>query len=104
MTPAPAKKDFFISYNKADKAWAEWIAWQLEDEKYSVIIQAWDFRPGMNFMGEMRRGMDQAERFLGILSPDYLSAAFSLQELDAALAADPTGNPGIRSAGASPPV
>jgi hypothetical protein len=24
-------KDFFISYNSADKTWAEWIAWQLEE-------------------------------------------------------------------------
>jgi hypothetical protein len=23
-------KDFFISYNQADRAWAEWIAWELE--------------------------------------------------------------------------
>jgi hypothetical protein len=23
-------KDFFISYTKADKSWAEWIAWTLE--------------------------------------------------------------------------
>ena len=25
-------KDFFISYNSADRPWAEWIAWQLEKE------------------------------------------------------------------------
>ena len=25
-------KDFFISYNQADRAWAEWIAWE---EKYA---------------------------------------------------------------------
>ena len=29
-------KDFFISYNGADKAWAEWIAWQLEANRYSI--------------------------------------------------------------------
>ena len=29
-------KDFFISYNKADRAWAEWIAWHLEEAAYSV--------------------------------------------------------------------
>ena len=43
----PPKKDFFISYNKADRAWAEWIAWHLEETGgYSVAIQAWDFGPG----------------------------------------------------------
>jgi hypothetical protein len=24
------KRDFFISFNKADRAWATWIAWVLE--------------------------------------------------------------------------
>ena len=43
-------KDFFISYNGADQRWAEWIAWQLEEANYSVILQAWDFLPGSNFV------------------------------------------------------
>jgi hypothetical protein len=24
-------KDFFVSYNGKDRAWAEWIAWELEE-------------------------------------------------------------------------
>ena len=39
-------KDFFISYHKADKNWTEWSAWTLEEAEYSVVIQAWNFRPG----------------------------------------------------------
>jgi len=27
-----ATKDFFTNDNKADRAWAEWMAWQLEGE------------------------------------------------------------------------
>jgi hypothetical protein len=34
-------KDFFISYNKADRQWAVWIAWQLEEAGYSLVIQEW---------------------------------------------------------------
>ena len=41
-------KDFFISYNSADRQWAEWIAWQLEEAGYTTVLQAWDFRPGPN--------------------------------------------------------
>jgi TIR domain len=26
----PGQVDYFISYAAADRAWAEWIAWQLE--------------------------------------------------------------------------
>ena len=32
MLEMDTDKDFFISYNKADREWAEWIAWQLEEE------------------------------------------------------------------------
>jgi hypothetical protein len=54
--------DFFISYNKADGDWAEWIAWQLEESGYSANIQAWDFRPGSNFVLDMQRAAIEAER------------------------------------------
>ena len=45
--------DFFISYTKADLPWAEWIAWQLEAAGYTTLLQAWDFRPGSNFVLEL---------------------------------------------------
>jgi hypothetical protein len=31
-------KDFFISYNKTDRQWAEWIAWQLEGAGYTTTF------------------------------------------------------------------
>ena len=37
-------KDFFVSHNKADRAWAEWIAWQLEAAWYTTVVQAWDYQ------------------------------------------------------------
>jgi TIR domain len=37
--------DFFVSYTSTDRAWAEWIAWQLEADGYKVVVQAWDFTP-----------------------------------------------------------
>ncbi|MDX2213331.1 MAG: toll/interleukin-1 receptor domain-containing protein [Oculatellaceae cyanobacterium bins.114] len=49
------KKDFFVSYNRHDKTWAEWVAWILEEAGYTVVIQAWDFRPGGNFVLDMQR-------------------------------------------------
>jgi hypothetical protein len=26
--------DFFVSYNRHDRQWAEWIAWQLEEDGF----------------------------------------------------------------------
>jgi hypothetical protein len=31
-------KNFFISYNSADNQWAQWIAWQLEEAGYTIVI------------------------------------------------------------------
>jgi tetratricopeptide (TPR) repeat protein len=84
-------KDFFISYNKADRAWAEWIAWELEADGYEVVIQAWDFRPGSNFVVEMDEGLMAAERMIAVLSPDYLSSSFTAPEWAAEFAKDAKG-------------
>ena len=84
-------KDFFISYNRADKEWAEWIAWTLESEEYTTVIQAWDFRPGQNFVLEMQRAAADCKRTLMVLSPDYLASVFTQPEWASAFAQDPTG-------------
>jgi hypothetical protein len=88
------KRDFFVSYNRADKQWAEWIAWQLEEAGYTTVIQAWDFRPGSNFVIEMQRASGQARRTIAVLSPDYLQALYTQPEWAAAFAQDPTGEKG----------
>ncbi len=83
-------KDFFLSYNRADRTWAEWIAWQLEDAGYTTTIQAWDFRPGSNFVLDVQRAAAEAERTIAVFSPDYLTALYTQPEWAAAFAQDPT--------------
>src|SRR5437773_1701159 len=87
--------DFFISYNQADRTWAEWIAWRLEEAGYSTVIQAWDFKSGANFLLDMHRAVSQADRTIAVLSPDYLGALYTQPEWAAAMAADPTGEKGL---------
>ena len=77
-------KDFFISYNRFDKQWAEWVAWTLEEAGYSVVIQAWDFRPGGNFVLDMQRVAAQTKRTIAILSETYLKSAYTQPEWAAA--------------------
>ncbi|XGW00851.1 MAG: tetratricopeptide repeat protein (plasmid) [Leptolyngbya sp. BL-A-14] len=88
---AEATKDFFVSYNRHDKNWAEWIAWTLEAAGYTVVIQAWDFRPGGNFVLDMQRAASQADRTIAVLSENYLNAQFTQPEWAAAFAQDPNG-------------
>src|SRR5436309_2970473 len=85
------RKNFFISYTKADRQWAEWIAWQLDQAGYSLVIQAWDFGPGKNFVWEMHKATIQTERTIIVLSPDYLTARFAQPEWAVAFRRDPLG-------------
>jgi TIR domain/Effector-associated domain 9 len=83
--------DFFISYNRADRTWAEWIAWTLQAAGYEVIIDAWDFRPGGNFALEMQRAIVESRKTIAVLSESYLNAVYVHPEWAAAFAADPLG-------------
>jgi hypothetical protein len=55
-------RDFFISYTGVNRPWAEWIAVQLEAAGYSTVLQAWDFRPGRDFLHEMQQATSSASR------------------------------------------
>jgi TIR domain len=61
----------FISYVEADRSWAEWIAWQAEQEGYTVIFRVWDFQPGNNEVRLVDEAIRQAHHVLLVLSPEY---------------------------------
>ncbi|MCL2399666.1 MAG: tetratricopeptide repeat protein, partial [Defluviitaleaceae bacterium] len=88
MSDKNSKKDFFVSYNKADKQWAKWIAAVLEQDGYTTITQAWDFRPGGNFMREMQNALTNSERTIAVLSKNYLNSKYCQAEWEAALNKD----------------
>jgi tetratricopeptide (TPR) repeat protein len=91
---AQGQHDFFISYRGQDQAWAEWIAWQLEDAGYAVVLQAWDFRPGVSFINEMDTASKEARAVIAVLSPDYVSSPYTTVEWQAAYVKNPTGEQG----------
>ena len=90
-----ARVDFFISYTASDRAWAEWVVRQLKEAGYTVTLQAWDFRPGMDFLHEMQRATTSARRTIAILSPAYLASEFGEAEWRTIFARDPTGERGL---------
>ncbi|MBL7500418.1 TIR domain-containing protein, partial [Frankia sp. CN7] len=83
--------DFFVSYTQVDRVWAEWVAWQLEDAGYRVVVQAWDFGVGSHFVHEMHKAASDAARTVAVLSAAYLTSAYAEAEWQAAWAADPSG-------------
>jgi hypothetical protein len=76
--------DFFITYNGEDESWATWIAATLEGAAYTTTLQAWDFRPGDNFMVTIDHALATCRHTLGVLSPNYLSSVFTRAEWTAA--------------------
>lgn len=92
MRTPDERRDFFISFNSADRDYAEWIAKTLEDFGHSVFFQHWDFRPGNNFVLEMDRAARLAERIIAVLSESYLMALFPQPEWARFFAEDPTGS------------
>ncbi len=83
--------DFFVSYTGADKAWAEWVAWELEAAGHEVLVQAWDMVPGTNWVAAMHRGVQDSERTIAVLSAAYLDSVYGTVEWQAAWRDDPTG-------------
>jgi hypothetical protein len=87
----PRQSDFFISYAQADQPWAEWIAWQLEERGYSVLVQVWDFAADSNWIAEMSHGVRSSARTIAVLSDAYLGSSYATAEWQSAWAADPSG-------------
>jgi TIR domain/Tetratricopeptide repeat/NB-ARC domain len=83
--------DFFVSYTSADRAWAEWIAWQLEQAGYRVIVQAWGVTAGRDWLHEMQHATSTAQRVVVVLSPAYLQSAHGETEGRPFDAEDPSG-------------
>jgi len=84
-------KDFFVSYNTADRNWAEWIAWQLEEARYTTFLQAWDIAPGANFVLAMQKAVTECSRTMLIMSPNYLGSQYAQAEWATGFSDDPMG-------------
>ena len=63
--------DFFISHAGADRAWAEWVAWQLIAAGYTVELDVWDWAAGQNFVTKMSDALDRADRVIALFSAAY---------------------------------
>jgi|GEM_PF-1646487 len=65
-------KDVFISYTSADQAWADWLAWVLEEHGYTVDGESLENGPHSSFVEVVQQGVQQYRRVMLILSPALL--------------------------------
>ena len=70
-------KDFFISYTSSDEKYAKWIAELLERNGYTTIIQAWDFRPGDNFVSKINEALTSCKKMIIVLSENEIQLVSS---------------------------
>src|SRR6266567_6481668 len=63
--------DFFVSHAGADRAWAEWVAWQLTDAGYTVELDVWDWAAGQNFVAAMSDALGRCDRVVALFSAAY---------------------------------
>jgi tetratricopeptide (TPR) repeat protein len=83
--------DVFISYTHADRAWAAWIAWELQAAGYTTGLQARDMPPGTAFAHAIDHAATTSRHTLLVLSPTYLRSATTEAGRRPGFVADPSG-------------
>ncbi len=78
--------DFFVSHAGRDTAWAEWLAWRLQQAGWTVELDVWDWAPGEDFVARMAAALERADRLLAVCTQAYFASAYGGAELRAAFA------------------
>ncbi len=85
------RTDIFVSHAGRDTAWAEWLAWQLQQAGYTVELDVWDWAPGEDFVVRMSAALQGADRLLAVCTEAYFTSAFGGVELRSAFAQQSAG-------------
>ncbi|WP_261560596.1 toll/interleukin-1 receptor domain-containing protein [Frankia tisae] len=86
-----AQWDFFISYDQADRAWAEWLASTLEQAGYHISFAGWDDVPGSNWVNNLLTAIKSSTRTIVVLSAAYAGSTTNQHEWQEAWRRDPVG-------------
>ena len=76
-------RDFFISYTKADRRDAVWIADTLERHGYTVYMQAHDTSYEASFASWMTDTIQDAKIFIAVWSKDYAKSKYCQEAAEA---------------------
>lgn len=77
----------FISYARADQAWAEWAAWQLQDAGHDVWLDVWSLSPGADWAVEIPAAVWDFPQMLVLVSTAYVQSRMAGLEVETAAAA-----------------
>jgi tetratricopeptide (TPR) repeat protein len=76
--------DIFVSYTSSDREWAEWIGHELVKLGHTPRLHDWEIKSGDDIMAWMVERHDQADFVIGVVSDEWLRAAYSKLERMAA--------------------
>ena len=80
------RTDFFVSHAGADRAWAEWVAWQLAEAGYTVELDVWDWAAGRNFVTAISDALERCDRVVALFSAAYFDRSrYTTEEWSAAV-------------------
>jgi tetratricopeptide (TPR) repeat protein len=77
--------DIFISYTASDRAWAFWVAKELEAIGHAAHVHEREIRAGDDIYAWMEQRHEAADHVLCVLSDAYLKAPYSTLERNAAI-------------------
>ena len=77
----------FISYSRKDLPKVQQIVHGLEHNHHSVFLDVAEIMPGQNWFEALKKGIEQSDTFLFVLSPNSLSSELLMTELNTAVAA-----------------
>ena len=80
--------EFFISYNWSDAPTARFLRQWLEEIGFSTFMQEFDIPPTSHIPEKMEEGL-KSQRFLAVLSENYLNSDYCRSEFGAAFMRDP---------------
>ena len=95
---SPPLKDIFVSYNRADEAWAHDLAERIEREtrddaqdspKLTAFFAPWDIEVGQNILNRINDGLRQGRFFALVMSPEFFSSDWTNLEWTDQVALDP---------------
>ena len=66
-----SRMDFFVSHAGRDRAWAEWVAWQLAEAGFSVELDMWDWSAGDDFVLRINDALERCNRMVALWSAAY---------------------------------
>ena len=67
----------FVSHAGRDRAWAEWVGWQLQHAGWDITVEldCWDWQAGDNFVTKMNTALASADRMVAVFSQAYFEPA-----------------------------